>query len=376
MKPVLPFVLVLVTACGGAGQRESAPKQIERALNEDRKTDAKLGVNTATQPESDCGWISAAEAEAVLGPLAEPPRGRGVCHYRLKMPTSVSEARAKAVEQRERFDAALKKRYPDWKREKPRGTQENYETDATNFAMELEVKVDGSFANKPKAATTKSASVEGANGTKAGGGERSSGWDSLTATSFGVSGRIGHVEVLVNPNAPDVPTSLMTALAERVRDRVPDLPFRAKNQNQIQPLHGGGEDPCSLLARDEAEAILGTLVVPPYRSSSYFPALAHPQGLACAYFTAGHHVLSIHPYWSDGERQMKLEKDIGGIVSLVAPQQMMVIKGPWDKTHISLTGSLQVLKGDRLLDLHFVPSSTDLAGAIRLAAQAVKRLPS
>jgi hypothetical protein len=190
-------------------------------------------------------------------------------------------------------------------------------------------------------------------------------------------GRIGHISITVQGKAPDVPTELMQTLAARVRDRIPDLPFPATNPYQVIQLGEHG-DPCSLLTRAEAEAVLGKLVVDPYRSSSYYPPLAHPEGHSCAYFTAGHHVFVVSPTWQDGKQDFAMEKGIGGLVGMVMPQdQVTVIKGPWDKAQISnMTGTLQFLKGDRLLEVNYVTSSTDRKGAVKLAAQAMPRLAS
>jgi hypothetical protein len=41
-----------------------------------------------------------------------------------------------------------------------------------------------------------------------------------------------------------------------------------------------------------------------------------------------------------------------------------------------MTGKLQFLKGDRLLEVHYMTSSTDRKGAVKLAAQAMQRISS
>jgi hypothetical protein len=61
----------------------------------------------------------------------------------------------------------------------------------------------------------------------------------------------------------------------------------------------------------------------------------------------------------------------------VAPQENVVFKGPWDKAQVSSgTGALLFLKGDQLLEVHYLTSSTDRRGAVKLAAQAMPRLSS
>jgi hypothetical protein len=165
----------------------------------------------------------------------------------------------------------------------------------------------------------------------------------------------------------------MRVLAEKVRDRVPDLPFAVTNPYQIIQLGTVG-DPCGLLTKAEAEAVLGPLAVQPYRSSSNWPPLAHGKGFACAYFTAGHHVFVLSPTWSGGADSFKLDKGMGGLVDLVAPKdELVVIKGPWDAAQMGLSGALMFLKGDQLLEVHYRTSRATRAQAIRLAATAMTR---
>jgi hypothetical protein len=103
--------------------------------------------------------------------------------------------------------------------------------------------------------------------------------------------------------------------------------------------------------------------------------LAHGTGHGCAYYTTGHNVFSIIPVWTGGEESFKLEKGIGGLIGIVAPQENVVFKGPWDAAQASgATGALLFLKGDRLLEVHYLTSSTDRGGAVRLAAQAIQRM--
>jgi hypothetical protein len=190
---------------------------------------------------------------------------------------------------------------------------------------------------------------------------------------YGFAGRVGHVQVSVLGQAPDVPAELARALAERVRDRIPDQPFRVSNPYQPVQLGQRG-DPCSLLTRAEAEAVLGPLVVEPYRASAQYPALAHPKGHGCAFFTRGHRVFTLVPVWAGGREELQINRSLGGLLAAVVPQEAMVLRGPWDEAHLAPTGALMFLKGDRLLEVHFRTSSADLRGAVRLAAAAVPRL--
>lgn len=57
-------------------------------------------------------------------------------------------------------------------------------------------------------------------------------WDARLPVPYGFGGRIGHIQISVMGKASDVPRGLAQALAARVRDRIPDLPFPAINPYQ------------------------------------------------------------------------------------------------------------------------------------------------
>jgi hypothetical protein len=256
------------------------------------------------------------------------------------------------------------------------GPVANYNRDPTNYAVTLIVNVEGGMASElGTAAARKVMQAEmGGAPSAASAPPEPEGWDSFRRIPNGVAGRIGHVSISVSGQAPDVPRDVMRALAARVRDRIPDLPFAATNPYQTLLLTREMEDPCTLLTREEAEAVLGPLVVEPYRSSSYFPPLVHAEGHGCAWYTAGHRVFSIVPVWSDGGTDFKLNKGMGELMAPVMPQELTVIKGPWDQAQIGITGSLLFLKEDRLLEVHYLTSSTDMRGAVKLAAKAMDRM--
>ena len=98
----------------------------------------------------------------------------------------------------------------------------------------------------------------------------------------------------------------MAALATKVRDVIPDLPFPFPRDPDLErmaraagaPLDAEpvGPDPCALLSPAQAEAVLGKLVVPPYRSAGDSP-LAQRSGASCTYFTAGHRAFTVMPHW-------------------------------------------------------------------------------
>jgi hypothetical protein len=136
-------------------------------------------------------------------------------------------------------------------------------------------------------------------------------------------------------------------------------------------------DPCALLTRDEAEAVLGKLIVPPYRTANAGP-LAYANGTRCAYYTAGHHVLILTPHWSNGKMELAGTNAIGGLIQKVADDREAAsadtIEGPWDQAAMEPDGRLELLKGDRALEIAYRVSSTNTAGALRLAKIALARL--
>ena len=381
----------VLAACGGdqsADGTNGGPaadgKASADASREGDASSAEPSVRTAEIPADPCGWLPVSEVEAVVGKLAGPPKRADGCRYTLVIPASVSAKRQEDIDRMEKLNARLKAAFKDYQPPEYGGPMANFQRDPANYALTLSVDVTGSMAGElGTAAAVKHLQSwlppqqRGAQRQDADAPAESDGWDAHGLAPYGFSGRVGHVQISVLGQAPDVPRDLARALAARVRDRLPDLPFPADNPYQVIQLGQEPTHPCSLLTRAEAETVLGPLAVEPYRASSEWPSLALGTGHGCAFYTAGHHVFSIVPEWTDGEQTFKLAKGIGGLVSTVLPQEMVVFKGPWDKAHINVgTGALMFLKGDRLLEVHYRTSSTDRKGALKLAAQAMRRMTS
>jgi len=136
-------------------------------------------------------------------------------------------------------------------------------------------------------------------------------------------------------------------------------------------------DVCALLTRREAEAVLGPLLVPPYRTGNDGP-FAYANGPGCGYYTAGHHVLIVEPHWSNGKRWLELNRGIGNLIATVSKDRSGeaadTLEGPWDQAGMSLKGRLILVKGDRALEIGYRTSSTDEAGALKLARIAVEHM--
>ena len=339
----------------------------------------KPAVPTAAVPDDLCGWIPVAEVEAIVGRLAEPPKKQEGCRYTLTMPEAVRAQRHQEVQAAEKLRDAFEKlgAAP----QPAGGSLANYQSDPKTYAFTLAVDINGNLAGELATdAVAKRFGAERRADPTASSGKpdvgTTAGWDSVGLAPYGFSARIGHIQISVDGQAPDVPRAPLQAVAAKVRDRIPDLPFAATNLYQVPRAGARDVNPCSLVTRQEAEAVLGKLLVDPYRASSYYPPLVHNQGQSCGYFTSGHHVFVITPTWSGGKQRFGMDKGMGGLVGFAAPQQgISVIEGPWEQTQTSATtGALLFLKGDRLLEVHYLTSTASRADTIKLAAQAMQRL--
>jgi hypothetical protein len=355
---------VLVAAgCGDAGkdEAESAPATSGPAT--------AAPVRTASAPADACGWIPAAEAAAIVGPLEgapvivrsqerpDPDASGAACRYGLA--TKPRVGRGAVVLQVDLSGGIIEERVGG---------------NMTEGFRQI-IQAGTSAAGSPAPAAD----------------PPPPGWDRVGKLWIGFNtftGRIGHVAVSAMALTPEVPSEKTAALATRVRDALPDLPFRLPRDPQLEafaraagePLDAepSGPDPCALLSAEQAEQVLGKLVVPPYRSAGDSP-LAVRNGTSCSYFTAGHRALTIKPHWDSGKMIFGMAKGVGGVVGSVAPDDTAAaadtLEGPWEEAAANgTTGQLYFLKGDRMLEVGYVTSSTDRAGAVRLARSAVEKL--
>jgi hypothetical protein len=214
------------------------------------------------------------------------------------------------------------------------------------------------------------------------------GWDHQTRLGTTYLARIGHIGVQVDRGSFEISDDKARQLAAAARDKMADRPFANPVDPMLDSLRrmGGlpdegpprGPDPCALLTRAEAEAVLGPLVVPPYRSAGDAP-LWDANGESCSYFTGnGHRALVIRPTWSQGQMTFRMAAGMGGMAANATGVDEHLaadtLEGPWDDVMQEMHGMLRFLKGDRMLEMTWVTSSTDRAGALRLAATAVGRL--
>lgn len=366
---LLGVAMMLLAACGGekaeaaggaalAGSHGTSTGGTERLDG--------LPEKTATVPASPCDWISAREVEAVVGKLNGTPRAeRGGCFYPLPVDSITIARRARADSMRAALERAGMR--SDWPAE-PEDTggvflQVSVGRGAEERPAELAFGTMGSWVGDDSLFATH---------------QTGGGWDYRRALPGKPNfiGRAGTVLVYIEGGTHGMADSVLATLATRVRDRIPDLPFvdpAASNRAGTT----GGRDPCSVLSREEAEAVLGTLVVAPYRVREG-RALADPGGESCAYYTGRYRALVVTPYFVGAEDEMRFVRGRGGlgavgIVDRVA-EGADTLEGPWDAVAIGVEGELAMIKGNRLLKIAYLTSSTDLAGAIRLAGPALRGL--
>jgi hypothetical protein len=367
-----PWLLLAATvgawSCGG----DEAPERDAPRGEGEQHADAPTPLRTATDP-GPCEWVTVAEIERIIGPLEGPPNREGTgCRYFRPIDSLTPEwAKARELERKLRALGADPDGFKRLELRRP--------------ALLVDVDVRGDIAGERGVAAAGKvlSSWLPADKRVADSSQRPdssltpAGWDVASAPlGFGgFTGRVGHVRVTIALDKLRVPRDTVIALANRVRDRVPDLPHAHPAADMARaPLPGPA--PCSLLTRAEAEARLGKLLVPPFRTHDG-TALADPAGPSCGYYTPGHHVLVLTPEWEYGKSAMDATRMVGGLMSRVADFSDIVadtLEGPWDDAAVDPGGELHFLKGHRLLTVGYLTSSTDARGAISLAGVALKRL--
>lgn len=335
----LAAVSLIVASCRESESR--APGQAAAAK-------LAAGVNAPdVQPlDADpCGWLTRVEVERLLGSLgAEPLR----------------------VNDAEQFDQP-----------NPRGSACRYQlqthSDNNEAFIAVGVVLDGVSAIEAGLGATFTetgvAALGGADHADSSRGRWD--WMSNLPSNALKAARQGHVGIMTSVRAPALQGERVDSLAAAIIDRIPDLPFGDRSA----AANDSSADPCALLTRAEAEAVLGKLVVAPYRSRESTP-FANASGTSCSFYTARHHVLVLTPTRQDGrmifQAMSGMNQNISGQLALNAVDD--TLDGPWDQTALSMDGTLYFLKGDRMLEMRYRTSSTDLTGALRLAAAALPRL--
>lgn len=352
------MLLAVAAACGGdAGGQEDGTAS---AGGSARAPDAtRPPFELAQAPDNPCEWLSPDEVQRILGAFSAPP-------VRVRPGQEPS---------------------PD-----PYGTGCLYtlavQPQMGTGTVVLSVSLAGGEAADLVSGAAASMFSEIVDTSGTGSAARSAGWDHETRLGTTYLARIGHIGVQVDRGSFEIPDDNAKRLATAARDRMADRPFANPVDPMLDSLRrmGGlpdegppqGPDPCGLLTRAEAEAVLGPLVVPPYRSAGNSP-LWDAHGDGCSYFTGnGHRALTIMPVWSQGAMTFRMAAGMGGMAASAtgvdAHMAADTLQGPWDDVMQDMHGLLRFLKGDRMLEVTWVSSDTDRAGALRLAATAVGRL--
>lgn len=374
------FAVVLLAVTSGCDRSKTGRQASQASASAGSQTASARAASatgrTAAVPTDPCAWVTVAEVEEVLGKLTGPPeRAGGGCRYPVVADSALLARKARLRE--------LASQLPG-----PNAPEPGDSTwDKAAVIVTVNVDVDAASERASALAARTVAPMlahAAANAAAADSGlmaRAREGWDLASGSFSTFEGRIGHVIVMVrerNMMGRLVPFERKIALAARVRDRVPDLPFANPNVNLSADVPSG-PDPCSLITRSEAEAVLGRLVVEPYRIGQMEP-LAEANGRSCGYFTKHHHVLVVTPHWSDGKRELALMRGVGNLISLAAPDAdpaaADTLEGPWDEAVLDVDGSPAFLAGDRLLRISHATSSIDAAQVVRLARTAVARLAS
>lgn len=200
-------------------------------------------------------------------------------------------------------------------------------------------------------------------------------WDDV----FGFPGertyRMGHIAILFGDRSRRLRMDRLDGLAEVIRGKIADKPIF--NPDRSDTLMEGMRDPCQLLSRAEAEAVLGPLSNDPYRSAKA-SALADGNGISCAYRAPGHRALVITPEWFDGKESFMM---VGGAGKLFRSKvggadEGDLLEGPWDQATLGMDGAAHFLASDRMLGITYRTSTADLEGVAKLATAAIPRLLS
>jgi hypothetical protein len=352
-------LLLVIAACGGdtGGQSGRSESNGETSSSADA---ARPPFELAQAPDDPCEWLSPDEAEAILGSFSAPP-------VRVRPGQNPS---------------------PD-----PHGTgclytlsvQPQMGTPTVTLSVALH---GGEAADLVSAASASLFGVEPDTASGNSSAAASSGWDHETRLGTTYLARIGHIGVQVDRGSFQIPDAKGRQLAAAARDKMADRPFANPVDpwlDSLRKLEGApaepppqGPDPCSLLTGAEAEAVLGPLTVPPYRSAGNSP-LWEPYGDSCSYFTGnGHRALTIMPVWSEGQMTFRMAAGVGGVAAnatgLDEGLAADTFEGPWDDVMQDMHGMLRFLKGDRMLEVTWVTSNAERAEALRLAATALGRL--
>jgi hypothetical protein len=341
-------------ACTRGAEASAASGGASVASGDAESTTANsAGVPTLPAHPDPCGWVTAESVSALIGPLAGPPK-RGA-NYEDPSPDEKGYAcvytlapRSGDIPTGEPNTVAVELRLDD------ATAQEAGFRAGDGLAAGLAKQLNGGKA----VAVDTMARHEG-------------GWDYENDVVDQFIGRIGHLGVFVGMKVlPRIESSQIRRLAALVRDHVPDKPFASsRSQNE-------DGDPCKFIMRSEAEAVLGRLAYPPFRSTDEQP-LADPGGAGCSYYAGNHRVFTIKPELEMGRQLFKVTagaSQLFGSAAHLPNHSADTLDGAWDQAAEGVDGTLYFLKGDKMLTVVYRTSNVNMPDALKLATVALKRL--
>jgi hypothetical protein len=195
-------------------------------------------------------------------------------------------------------------------------------------------------------------------------------WDFVAAVPGGLSAWIaGRFTVMVGAPGQD---ERVTKLVGAVLAHAKDLPFTSHDADPaVLPR---GKDPCSLITAAEASADLGAIQAGPFRSATS-SALAHGAGGSCTYYLGKLLAVVLTPTWDGGGQLFQLlgvTQQLSQSVGTAAKHAFD--EGQWDAMTSAPGGALDVLKGERSLDLQYSGAGLSRAQAIAFLNHAFSRL--
>lgn len=339
VRPVRLFALTLLSlSCSNADRADKSAAGLAVA-------EPASAVRTQPLGADPCAWLPRGDVERIIGPLGAAP-------YR--------------VNDAEQFD-----------RPNPKGSACFYQlpghSENEPAFVAVGVILDGTATIEAGLGASVSEDGLDSLGGTDDGYKRRGGWDWKNDLGGALkTARIGHLAIMSNVRASGLSSEAVDSLAAAIRDRIPDIPF---GEASVATEAVTSSNPCVLVTQAEAEASLGTLLVAPYRSHESSP-IAYANGKSCSFYTARHHVLVLTPTRQDGKMIFGMMSGLTQNVSdkLGASAVDDTLDGPWDQTARGIDGTLYVLKGDQLLAIQYRTSTTNLSGALRLAAAALPRL--
>jgi len=92
------WLIVLPVLAAGAYTGEAGRSDLQTndgRPNTGTRVQTASAIKTAERPASACDWLPIADVEAILGPLAGPPKANSLsCRYRLPMDSTTARRRA------------------------------------------------------------------------------------------------------------------------------------------------------------------------------------------------------------------------------------------------------------------------------------------